>query len=227
LLEIELGELGELCREARARGRAALSRAEWLRFEGIGAPQRRDQFLAAHWLARRCLARLRPALQITEIASDAEGAPWLPEHPDLFLSLAHSGSSVGCAVSSAPVGVDLERLGRVLDTAAAGRIVCAPAERRLLAAGADDERGTRFLQLWSLKEAWFKSRRRAMWLHAMAAARVRRARAAQPANALSGIDPARGVVLSVVAAPALIAGCGARWPLATQTRWQVLEGQSE
>ena len=52
--------------------------------------------------------------------------PFLPEQPDCHFNLAHSGEWVVCAVSAAPVGVDIEEI-RPLDLAVA-ETVFAPGE---------------------------------------------------------------------------------------------------
>jgi len=43
-----------------------------------------------------------------QVARSPLGKPYLPQHPDIQLSVSHSGEWFVCAVSSQPVGVDLQ-----------------------------------------------------------------------------------------------------------------------
>ena len=77
------------------------------------------------------------------------GQPWLPEYPQVRVSLAHTVGGVAVAVSDAPVGLDLERLGRPVRPGLADRFFT-PAEREYARDGA------RVLEVWTRKEALLK-----------------------------------------------------------------------
>lgn len=77
------------------------------------------------------------------------GKPYLPDHPAFHFSISHSGDLVVCAVSSVPVGVDLE-LPRRLRPGIAARWF-SPSEQALLA-----EAPNAFFELWMAKEAVLK-----------------------------------------------------------------------
>ncbi|MBQ6266383.1 MAG: 4'-phosphopantetheinyl transferase superfamily protein [Clostridia bacterium] len=109
----------------------------------------RNQRIAAAALCRDVLAAesgmARSALSILRTPA---GKPFCPDTP-LRFSLSHSGDLVAMAVSDREIGVDLERLRPVrLDAA---RRIAVPAELDYIG---DDPR--RFLQIWTLKEAYFK-----------------------------------------------------------------------
>ena len=77
------------------------------------------------------------------------GQPWLPEYPQVQVSLAHTRGGVAVALSEAPVGLDLERLGRPVRPGLADRYFT-PTER----AYARDPQ--RVLEVWTRKEALLK-----------------------------------------------------------------------
>lgn len=104
--------------------------------------------------ARRVLVELLGFEAAVE--HDAEGAPHLPSHPHLHISLSHCRTAVAAAVSeSGPVGIDIESRRRVSDALAAR--VCSPAELDTIHRSDDPEMA--FLRLWTRKEAALKCRR--------------------------------------------------------------------
>jgi len=136
-----------------------LSASELSRMAGMTSSRRRDQFLAARWQARWLLAQLlggEPVSWLLEAPQDAP--PTVAGRPDLFLSISHSGAWTACALSSAPIGLDLEAPQRQRDIAGLIELCCTPAERTLLAADAE----AMFYELWTVKEAWLK--RRGEWI---------------------------------------------------------------
>lgn len=77
------------------------------------------------------------------------GKPYLPDYPAFHFSLSHSGNLVVCAVSSVPIGVDLERERPVRPGIAARWFT--PEEQNLLASDP-----SAFFDLWMAKEAVLK-----------------------------------------------------------------------
>ena len=80
------------------------------------------------------------------IEKTEHGKPFFPERPDIHFSLSHTDGAVLCAVSSAPVGCDVQ-IHRAVHSRLPER-VCAPEELLQMD----------FFDLWSLKESWIKLR---------------------------------------------------------------------
>ena len=136
-----------------------LSASERQRLQAIGTDSRRAQFLAARWLARTLLARVQggaPGDWPLEAPHDAP--PRVAGRADLVLSISHSGGWTACALAAQRVGIDLEQPVRARDVAGLVEIACTPRERALFAGLADAARDALFHELWTVKEAWLKSR---------------------------------------------------------------------
>jgi len=104
--------------------------------------------------ARRAMAA---ALAQAEIPTDAEvaktvlGKPYLPQFPGVHFNLSHSGPWGVCALSCAPVGVDVE-LVRPLRQDVAKRFFT-KTEQLYLACHPAEE----FFRLWTRKESFSKA----------------------------------------------------------------------
>ena len=145
-----------------------LTSSEHDRLAQLHAPRRRDEFLACRYALRLMLAGDASANAISAWQLDAPSgsAPHLnvdfhgaAEASRHQLSLSHSGDYLACSVAPGPIGVDIEILNRnpASRLSELAAMACTPTERERLAAIADDAlRHLRFVQLWSLKEAWFK-----------------------------------------------------------------------
>ncbi len=83
------------------------------------------------------------------LAREERGKPYLPGQPQFQFNLSHSGDLALCALSSRPVGVDIQVLRpfrpRLVDRS------CTGAEGNWLQTQADPTAA--FAQLWALKEA--------------------------------------------------------------------------
>ena len=80
------------------------------------------------------------------IEKTEHGKPYFPERPDIHFSLSHTEGAVMCAVSSSPVGCDVQ-IHRQVPERLPER-VCSPEELLQF----------RFFDLWALKESWIKLR---------------------------------------------------------------------
>lgn len=121
-------------------------------------PDPRWAVAAGQWLthaeqseaARRLLGELLGHEAVVE--HDTHGAPYLPAHPELHISLSHCRTAVAVAVSSHAVGIDIEsrrKIGPSLVTR-----VCTPDEQTTI--DRSDDPTMAFLQLWTRKEAVLK-----------------------------------------------------------------------
>ena len=93
---------------------------------------------AAYELLFQAVKRELGLRELPEIAREAGGKPYFPDHPDICFNLSHSHGAAVCALHCKPVGADVEKLR--------------PAPRRL-AAGMDDKA---FFRLWTAREATIK-----------------------------------------------------------------------
>lgn len=103
--------------------------------------------------ARLLLCRLMDEEVVVE--HNSKGAPFMPSHPGLWLSISHCRQAVAVAVSDRErVGIDVESRRRV--DGSLMRRVCSAAE--LAAVQASPDAVMAFLQLWTRKEAALKLR---------------------------------------------------------------------
>lgn len=116
---------------------------------GEGGQRERERALAYDMLCR-LLDGEHPRLE-----HDEKGAPYLPEHPELSVSISHCRKAVAVVVSSeGRVGIDVECRRKIGD----GLLerVCTPDEQAAVCAAEDSTMA--FLQLWTRKEAVLKMR---------------------------------------------------------------------
>lgn len=105
-----------------------------------------------HEAGRELLRRLYAAhvgAEMPEIVQEANGKPCFADKKWHF-SISHCRSHAFCVLSSTPVGVDAETLGRTVRSELAGKCL-SPAEKARYDAAADKNRA--FLSMWVLKEA--------------------------------------------------------------------------
>lgn len=139
-------------------GRGILSVEELMRLDAFVSDADRQEYLLAHVLLRRVLARE------TDLPPEAllfqAGPHGKPELGNVLpcvprFSLTHTRGLVACAVSSVPVGIDAEPAARAVDPKLACRFF-APPEIAWLDHLPDPDRQRGFLRLWTLKEAYVK-----------------------------------------------------------------------
>ncbi|MBQ9166639.1 MAG: 4'-phosphopantetheinyl transferase superfamily protein [Oscillospiraceae bacterium] len=126
------------------------------RLEALAQRPGKEQLLGlgAELLFQRAVSRhLRghplPALR----EADENGKPRLTGAPDFHFNLSHSGYWAVCAVSDAPVGVDIQEVRSVNPNLSRK---FSAAEQQELMTLPDHKRADRFFQLWVLKEAYAK-----------------------------------------------------------------------
>jgi len=116
------------------------------------------RLMARHLLAERC----GTAAADFRFIENEHGRPDIA-HPSLDrplrFNLSHSGGIVACVIGEAgQVGVDVERLDRPPVDPRVIRRYCSEEEQAALAGMPEALRHERFLQLWTLKEAYVKAR---------------------------------------------------------------------
>ena len=140
-----------------------LSASEQERLAQFTTPDRRQEFIACRYALRLLLADMDDS-QISQWPLDAPSgkAPCLAAkvaHARWHLSLSHSHGHIACAVAPQAVGVDLELLVKKTrrNLSDLAELACTSRERNELENLPDEkQRHLRFVQMWSLKEAWFK-----------------------------------------------------------------------
>lgn len=136
------------------------SAQEGERLARTGSEERRQQFLAARWLARELLAQAAGgAPQDWSLDAPADAPPTVHGHPQWQLSISHSGDWVGCALATQAVGFDLEAPRRRRDIAGLVALCCTPGEQRRFEGLDEDACAALFYELWTVKESWIKRRR--------------------------------------------------------------------
>ena len=131
------------------------ARGERFRF----ADDRRD-FTVAHALLRRALTRhegVPPSQWVFQ--TGPQGKPFLaPAQSALEFNLAHTRGLVACALTKAGmVGVDVESIERAVNCDEIAERYFSGSEIQALQECTGAERQTRFIELWTLKEAYLKA----------------------------------------------------------------------
>ena len=106
-------------------------------------------------LLRYMVRRFTPASEGALLLGMGEfGKPYLVEYPELHFSLSHSGTWVVCALSSSPVGIDVEEIKSMDLDNSAPYFTCSEHSDLLSKAPAD--RLGHFFNLWTAKESYVK-----------------------------------------------------------------------
>ena len=150
--------------KALAQTSGWLGDSEQQRLAGLHAEARQSLFLGCRYALRLLLAEDEKQVGTWTLGSAAERSPWVERYavasnsPLPHLSLSHSGTWLVCAKAPVPVGVDLEVQSpyRKRNVQALAELVCAPAEQSWLMAQPAELQQQCFVQLWCLKEAYFK-----------------------------------------------------------------------
>ena len=110
--------------------------------------------------ALRCVAAealLRYALgtDIGRVEMGPCGKPFLPDRPDFFFNLSHSGNWVVLACGDSEVGVDVQSLRSNTNPEAMARRFFSPEEQRYVFEK-ESCRDQRFFEIWTGKESYLK-----------------------------------------------------------------------
>ncbi len=142
--------------------RPILTDDEWNRCQRFAYAEGLRERLAARFMVRSVLSHYAPVhARDWRFMENAHGRPEVAEPLDathLRFNLSHAEGVVTLVVSAHhEVGVDIERLGRRAQLAVANRFFAA-SEVAALRALPDVEQPRRFLEYWTLKEAYIKAR---------------------------------------------------------------------
>lgn len=181
------------------------------------APVRRNQFVAGHWLLRQLVQAFTQGGAVWHGDANPAGAPVLPSCPGLHLSMTHSADWVACAVSNAPVGVDLEAPVRARDVHGLAALAFSALEIQAAACLGPADAIAHFYRTWTLKEAWLKSRGEMLDIARLASIHTQ---AVAPGQANARVWQSPGLTLALVAAAGADAVCTGL-PEGAPTCWQV------
>jgi len=123
-----------------------LSPQERARLARLSRPLRREQFVVGHAVLRHMLSGAPGVAAAVEIGSS--GSPRIAAAAPAHASIAHSGTAVAVALSSEPIGVDLEAPRTLRDPRAAAA---------LMHLSPQVSESAPILRAWVTREAWFKS----------------------------------------------------------------------
>ena len=120
------------------------------------------QSALAELLLRHVLREEYGLTELPRIERGEKGKPFFPENPDICFNLSHCSTAVACALSSAPVGVDVQEYRTIcrdkhcLSAPPIYRIL-SETERAWVEAGeSPEEQDRRFAAVWTCKEAYGK-----------------------------------------------------------------------
>lgn len=131
----------------------------------LASDQRREQALSYKHLFGQ-FACLKSYVMLRELleqqglshpfifAQNEHGKPYLKDHPDVHFNLSHCKNGIMVAVSSQPIGVDIESYRNVSDSLI--RYTMNEAEQHIIQTSDDPIRT--FTEYWTKKEAVFKLR---------------------------------------------------------------------
>ena len=146
------------------RWRALLTEEEIAHVERFTFPEGRRQSLAARALVRTALSRYAPVEPAAwRFRTNRWGRPEIdvppPGIPPLRFNLSHTRGLVVCLVAlGGEVGVDVERADRGRDLLPVAERFFSPTEVAALRALPPAAQRGRFLEYWTLKEAYIKAR---------------------------------------------------------------------
>lgn len=109
--------------------------------------------LFAGLLLRYMLVETWPFLKDSlQFCLGQNGKPYLADHPSCHFSISHSANVVAVAVAENPIGIDVEKTGRALDSLA--KRYYTPKEQDYIQ-NSDNPRES-FYEIWTRKEAFIK-----------------------------------------------------------------------
>ena len=119
-------------------------------------PWRAEEYAASRTLLRALLREIDEDLRDGPVAARPSGRPYLPDRPDLGVSISHSSGWAAAAVArNHDVGVDVQIPSRVSDRML--RFCCSPEDAEALTAMPEDSRRREFAWLFTVKEACVKA----------------------------------------------------------------------
>jgi 4'-phosphopantetheinyl transferase len=161
-VHIHYRSIGQMSREEHIEAVAMLSADEVERAQRLVFPRDRVVYLAAHALLRQVLShyeRIPSSAWTFEANSDGKPVLGSPHRAtSLCFNLTHTTGLVACVVGRArDVGIDVESLDARVDWFEIASRFFSTSEVTSLHSCVESERHARFVELWTLKEAYIKA----------------------------------------------------------------------
>ena len=121
--------------------------------ERLKPPQKKAQSIGAELLLRRAVSEITGENKNVLWDTDKNGKLYLPDHPEIYVNLSHSGDFAVCAVHDAPVGVDIQCF-HDFDIALVDRFYSAEEREYVLSS---DDKTNAFYTVWTKKESLLKA----------------------------------------------------------------------
>lgn len=120
----------------------------------------RERYVVSHALVRQILSQYSPLPpEAWQFVTNAYGKPMIApgcQATGLRFNLSHTNGLMACAVARRPVGVDVEAIDRRVQGLDIAARFFSPMELEWLRAHSPDDQPARFIELWTLKEAYVK-----------------------------------------------------------------------
>ncbi|MFI0241872.1 4'-phosphopantetheinyl transferase family protein [Streptomyces sp. NPDC016845] len=132
---------------------------DWPRYRQLPHADQRLGFAASRYVMKyTAAAALEAGVEEIDLVYQPGGRPGLRGRDDITLSLAHTDELLVAGVSrTGLIGVDAELADRDISFDLMSGHVCTPGETARLSVLSAPERASRFLRLWTLKEAYTKA----------------------------------------------------------------------
>ena len=113
----------------------------------------REQSLRAYRLLQRALKDVYGIEEAPVFRELENGKPVIIGHEDIHFNISHCKNAVACAVSSHPVGIDIEQVKDKVKEELAQYVFC---EEELEMLHSADNPAAMFTRLWTMKESFVK-----------------------------------------------------------------------
>lgn len=132
----------------------SLSPSRKKRIDNLNTADGKTRSLAGELLLQKLLLTEFGITDAT-LETAPNGRPYL-KNSQLYVSISHCEDTITCAVDTKPIGIDIEKI-KPISSAVAKRI-CTPSEATYLSDTQlnNTEALTRFYEIWTGKEAYFK-----------------------------------------------------------------------
>jgi phosphopantetheine--protein transferase-like protein len=150
---------------------------EWHEWLARDEQRKHGRFATEHLQREYLVTRALSRWALSQYTPDIAPAEWIFERTDAgraivvgpslapSFNLSNAGGLVVCAVSSGPIGIDVEPSSRGEEILASAAKLFSARENAKLLSRPENERATHAVELWTLKEAYLKARGEGICVH--------------------------------------------------------------